>query len=79
MASGSMSSYKSIMLTIESEQEEDGRWIAEVTALPGVMAYGATKAEADAKVKALALRVIADRFENGAQLPREIAAFFEAA
>jgi predicted RNase H-like HicB family nuclease len=79
MASGSMSSYKSIMLAIESEQEEDGRWIAEVTALPGVMAYGATKAEADAKVKALALRVIADRFEHGEQLPREIAAFFEAA
>jgi predicted RNase H-like HicB family nuclease len=76
MASGSMSSYKSVMLTIESEQEEDGRWITEVTALPGVMAYGATKAEADAKVKALALRVIADRFENGEQLPREIAAFF---
>lgn len=67
------------MLIIESEQEEGGRWIAEVTALPGVMAYGATKAEADAKVKALALRVIADRFENGEQLPREIAAFFEAA
>jgi hypothetical protein len=43
------------------------------------MAYGATKAEADAKVKALALRVIADRFENGEQLPREIADFFEAA
>jgi predicted RNase H-like HicB family nuclease len=76
MASGSMSSYKSVMLTIESEQEEDGRWITEVTALPGVMAYGATKAEADAKVKALARRVIADRFENGEQLPREIAAFF---
>jgi hypothetical protein len=43
------------------------------------MAYGATKAEADAKVKELALRVIADRFENGEKLPREIAAFFEAA
>ena len=67
------------MLIIESEQEEYGRWIAEVTGLPGVMAYGATKAEADAKVKELALRVIADRFENGEKLPREIAAFFEAA
>jgi hypothetical protein len=42
-----------------------------------MMAYGATKAEADAKVKALALRVIADRFENGEQLPREIAAFLK--
>jgi predicted RNase H-like HicB family nuclease len=67
------------MLIIECEQEEDGRWIAEVTALPGVLAYGTTKAEADAKVKALALRVIADRLENGEQLPREIAGFFEAA
>ena len=57
------------MLRIESEQEEDGRWIAEVPALPGVLAYGETRAEADAKVKALALRVIADRLENGEQLP----------
>lgn len=67
------------MLIVESEQEEDGRWIAEVAALPGVMAYGKTKAEADAKVKALALRVIADRLDNGEQLPQEIAKFFEAA
>jgi predicted RNase H-like HicB family nuclease len=67
------------MLLIESEQEEDGRWIAEIVALPGVMAYGTTKAEAAAKAKALALRVIADRLENGEQLPREIADFFEAA
>lgn len=67
------------MLIVESEQEEDGRWIAEVAALPGVLAYGKTKAEADAKVKALALRVIADRLDNGEQLPQEIAKFFEAA
>jgi predicted RNase H-like HicB family nuclease len=67
------------MLIIESEQEDDGRWIAEVAELPGVLAYGATKAEANAKVKALALRVIADRLENGEQVPREIANFFEAA
>jgi predicted RNase H-like HicB family nuclease len=66
-------------MIIESEQEEDGRWLAEVTALPGVMAYGTTKAEANAKVQALALRVIADRLDSGEQLPREIAAFFEAA
>jgi predicted RNase H-like HicB family nuclease len=66
-------------MIIESEQEEEGRWLAEVTALPGVMAYGTTKAEANAKVQALALRVIADRLESGEQLPREIAAFFEAA
>jgi predicted RNase H-like HicB family nuclease len=67
------------MLRIESEREDDGRWIAEVAALPGVMCYGATEAEAQAKVKALALRVIADRLENGEPLPREIAAVFEAA
>ncbi len=67
------------MLRIESEQEEDGRWIAEVSALPGVLAYGTTEAEASAKVKALALRVIADRIENGEPLPREIAGVFEAA
>jgi len=65
------------MLRIESEQEEDGRWIAEVPALPGVLAYGETRTEADAKVKALALRVIADRLENGGQLPHELAGVFE--
>ncbi len=54
------------MLRIESEQEADGRCIAEVPALPGVLAYGATKA--DAKAQALALRVIADRLENGEPL-----------
>jgi predicted RNase H-like HicB family nuclease len=53
------------MLKIESEREEDGRWIAEVPALPGVISYGVTEAQAQAKVKALALRVIADRLENG--------------
>jgi len=67
------------MLRIESEQEEDGRWIAEVPALPGVMAYGKTKSDAAAKAKALALRVIADRVENGEPLPGEIADMFEAA
>jgi predicted RNase H-like HicB family nuclease len=67
------------MLRIENEQEEDGRWIAEVPALPGVLAYGQTKADANAKVQALALRVIADRLENGEPLPREIADVFKAA
>jgi predicted RNase H-like HicB family nuclease len=67
------------MLKIESEREEDGRWIAEVPALPGVLTYGKTEAEARAKVKALALRVVADRIENGEPLPNEIAAVFEAA
>ncbi len=49
---------------IELEREEDGRWIAEIGALPGVMAYGKTKPEAVAKVKALALRVLADEVEK---------------
>jgi predicted RNase H-like HicB family nuclease len=46
---------------IEYEQEEDGRWLAEVLELPGVLAYGRTPEEAIAKVQALALRVLADR------------------
>jgi predicted RNase H-like HicB family nuclease len=66
-------------MRIESEREVDGRWIAEVPALPGVMSYGSTEAEAQAKVKALALRIIADRLENGEPLPREVAAVFDAA
>jgi predicted RNase H-like HicB family nuclease len=52
-------------LDIEIEREEDGRWIAEVPALAGVLAYGATEREARAKVQALALRVLADRLEHG--------------
>lgn len=67
------------MLRIETEREDDGRWIAELPALPGVMAYGATQQEAIIKAQALALRVIADRFENGEPLPREIGGMFEAA
>jgi predicted RNase H-like HicB family nuclease len=67
------------MLKIESECEDDGRWIADVPALPGVLSYGATESEARAKAQALALRVIADRLENGEALPREIAAVFETA
>lgn len=48
-------------LTIEVEREEDGRWICEVTDLPGVLAYGDTRDEAVAKAEALAFRVLADR------------------
>lgn len=59
------------MLTIDVEREEDGRWIGEVTALPGVMAYGTTEAEARQRVAALALRVIADRIEHGEPVPEE--------
>jgi predicted RNase H-like HicB family nuclease len=54
-----------MVLTVELEQEDDGRWIAEVLELPGVMAYGPSAQEAVAKAKALALRVVADRLEHG--------------
>jgi predicted RNase H-like HicB family nuclease len=50
--------------TIETELEIDGRWIAEIPSLPGCMVYGTTKAEAQLKVRALALRVLADQLEN---------------
>ncbi|MEA2880255.1 MAG: hypothetical protein QOF14_5451 [Hyphomicrobiales bacterium] len=56
------------MLKIESEREEDGRWIAEVPSLPGVLAYGDNDVDAQSKIQALALRVIADRLENGEAL-----------
>lgn len=56
-------------LRIEIAREEDGRWIAEVADLPGVMTYGATRGDAVAKAKALALRVIADRLEHGEEIP----------
>lgn len=59
-------------LNIEIEREDDGRWIAEVEDLPGVVVYGETRDEAITKVKALALRVIADRLENGESLPQHI-------
>lgn len=54
---------------ISYEQEDDGRWIAEIEALPGVLAYGATRDEAWTKVLALALRVLADRIEQGEPIP----------
>ena len=55
---------------IELELEEDGRWIVEVVDLPGVMTYGKTREEAISKVKALALRVLADRVEHGEELEK---------
>lgn len=56
-------------MVIETEQEEDGRWIAEELDLPGAMVYADSKEEAVLKVKALALRVIADRIEHGEETP----------
>ena len=67
-------------LAIELEQEDDGRWIAEIDELNGVLVYGDTKEEAIRNVKTLALRVIADRLENGESLPQQIESLiFEAA
>jgi len=56
-------------MNIEIEREEDGRWIAEVIDLPGAMAYGTTREEAMARVKALSLRILADRVEHGVAVP----------
>ncbi len=64
---------------VEIEQEEDGRWIAEVIDLPGVLAYGQTPEEARAKVQALALRVIADRLEHGEAGPDLVSISFATA
>lgn len=55
--------------TIEIEQEEDGRFLAEVIGLPGVLAYGQTREETVARVQALALRVLAARLEHGEVTP----------
>lgn len=58
-----------INYTIETELETDGRWIAEVIELPGVLAYGETQDQARIKVQALAFRVIAEQLENGESTP----------
>jgi predicted RNase H-like HicB family nuclease len=67
------------MLRIEIEREDDGRWIGEVPELPGVLAYGATEAEARIKTAALAPRVIADRIEHGEPVPFDPGDLFVAA
>jgi predicted RNase H-like HicB family nuclease len=54
------------------DREEDGRWIAEIESLPGVLAYGGTKTEAQSKVEALALRVVADQIEAGRSIPEQV-------
>jgi predicted RNase H-like HicB family nuclease len=56
-------------MKIEIEREDDGRWIAEIPELPGVMAYGKNRNEAISKAQVLALRVLADRLEHGEQIP----------
>lgn len=60
------------LLRVEIDREEDGRWIADVPELPGVLAYGSSREEAIAKVQALALRVLADKIEASGSLQNEI-------
>jgi predicted RNase H-like HicB family nuclease len=59
-------------LTIETDREDDGRWIAEVPELAGVLAYGVTQEEAMAKAEALAFRVLAEQLDHGEAKPIEI-------
>ncbi len=61
-----------MQLTLEVEREDDGRWLAEVPELPGVLAYGTSAAEAMSKAEVLALRVLADRIEHGESAPLSI-------
>ena len=63
------------MFALEIDQEEDGRWLAEVPELPGVMAYGQAREEAVAKAQSLSLRVLADRIDHGETVP-EVASKF---
>ena len=65
--------------TLECEREDDGRWLAEVSQLPGVLAYGASANEAMARAEALALRVLADRLEHGEVQPLDISISLPAA
>ena len=64
-----------VNLTIETEQEDDGRWLAEIPALPGVLVYAQTRGEALARVQALALRVLAERLEHGEAVPETAGLF----
>jgi predicted RNase H-like HicB family nuclease len=64
------------MLRIEIEREDDGRWLGEIPELPGVMAYGATEAEARTNTIALAFRVIGERIANGEPVPINVHDYF---
>lgn len=68
-----------VKLNVETERETDGRWIAEIPEIPGVLAYGVSEAEAKAKAQALALRVVADRLEHGETSPDLLEVTFNAA
>lgn len=65
--------------TVETEQEADGRWLAEIVEIPGAMKYGKSREEAISQAEALALRVIAERLENGERLVEPIQITFAAA
>ncbi len=65
-------------MSVVFDREEDGRWIAEVPELPGVLAYGQTRGEALAKVQSLALRVLADRIDHGEAIPESASSFLVA-
>jgi len=62
-------------LAVETEQETDGRWIAEIPQIPGALVYGADRREAIARVEALALRILAERLEHG-EMPPELGEVF---
>ena len=68
-----------MILRIEFEQEADGRWLAEVSTLPGVMTYGQTQTDAVARVQAMALRVLAERLEQGEAVPEFLNVTLQAA
>jgi predicted RNase H-like HicB family nuclease len=68
-----------LTFSIEIEQEEDGRWLAEVCELPGVISYGESADDAQSKAQALALRVVADRLEHGEAGPDLLSISFKAA
>jgi len=69
---------KTFDLKVEFSREDDGRWIADIPALPGVTVYGRTRKKALASAEALALRVIADRLEHGEAVPGQMIVSFAA-
>jgi len=73
-----VSASKEFVLKVKLYREEDGRWLADIAALPGVTAYGRTKKQAIAAAEALALRLIADRLEHGEAVPGEMQVSFVA-
>ena len=74
-----LATIQKVDLTIETEREDDGRWIAEIVEISGAMAYGSTIEEASAKVQALALRILAERLEHGEIGPEFINLSFQVA